>query len=165
MKKISHLLVLTAICTITAAMAPAGAAYAQNAPYWRADWEEGPCTGASCYTDWSFVQAENPAEADPSLNAIISGLVSTGAGNVSSHGGNSFGKFETTLAAINAGKPHSKVYRSGSLQAAWPRTTLSDVRSRRCRRQGSMELMSRGFSFPPITNTRETAGRISSSSR
>ncbi|MER9578806.1 hypothetical protein NKJ09_19225 [Mesorhizobium sp. M0189] len=111
MKKISHLLVLTAICTITAAMAPAGAAYAQNAPYWRADWEEGPCTGASCYTDWSFVQAENPAEADPALNAIVSGLVSTGAGNVSSHGGNSFGKFETTLAAINAGKPHSKVYK------------------------------------------------------
>lgn len=105
MKTFSRWLALAAVLAATSG------ALAQNAPYWKADWEEGPCTDISCHTDWSFVQGENPAESDPSLNSVLSGLQPTGAGNVSAHGGQDFALFATTEAALNAGKPHSKVYK------------------------------------------------------
>jgi hypothetical protein len=80
---------------------------APGTPYWSADWEEGPCTTISCYSDWSFVQAESSAEALPELNevALASNL------GISAHGGTDVGKFQTTQAALDAGRPHSKVFK------------------------------------------------------
>lgn len=108
MKTFSQWLALAA--TIAAILAPISA-LAQNTLYWKADWEEGPCTDATCHTDWSFVQAENPAEAEPSLNAVYSGPQPYGGGTVSAHRGQDFAVFAMTQAALNAGKPHSKVYK------------------------------------------------------
>lgn len=118
------LLGLSAISIIVAGAAPAGAASEQNKPYWQAEWEQGPCAQASCYTDWSFAQAQDPNEADPTLNAIVSGLVDTGSGNVSAHGGRSFAVFETDLDAINAGKRHSKVYKEWLFSGGLPKNDM-----------------------------------------
>lgn len=123
MTKTSHPFLQTAIGVIAAAaLVPADAASAQKRPYWRAGWEQGPCAQLSCYTEWSYVQAHNPAEADPTLNAVVSGLVWTGAENVSAHGGRGFAVFETTVAAIKAGKPHSKVYKEWQFAGGLPKT-------------------------------------------
>lgn len=103
MKIVSRWLALAAVLAATSG------ALAQNAPYWKGDWEEGPCTDYTCYTDWSTAQAESSSEADIDLNTVLTGLQSMGAENLSSHGGHDFVTFATTTAAINAGKPFSKV--------------------------------------------------------
>lgn len=97
-------------------------AFAQNAPYWRGDYEEGPCTDASCHSDWSIVQGESPTEADPSLNAVFSGVQWTGTEAISSHEGQDFAVFATNDAALDAGKPHSKAYKAWIFPGAPPGT-------------------------------------------
>jgi hypothetical protein len=88
------------------------------AAYWTADWEEGPCTDKSCYSDWSFVQAEDSSQGVPSLNEVAT-AASLG---IAAHSGTDVGKFQTTQAALDAGRPHSKVFKEWQLPNSTPVT-------------------------------------------
>jgi hypothetical protein len=59
-----------------------------------ADFEEGPCGSAGCYTDWSYMQAEDPSLAVTTLNAVVR---ATKVGIVA-HRGRFVGQFATTSA-------------------------------------------------------------------
>ena len=74
-------------------------------PYWLADWEGSEGIGDS--SDWSFIQAEDPAVANPALN----GVVPASSFGVAAISGSSVGKFESTAAEAAAGREHSKVYK------------------------------------------------------
>jgi hypothetical protein len=86
--------------------------------YWTADWEEGPCTDKSCYSDWSFIQAEDSSQGVPSLNEVATAS-SLG---ITAHSGTDVGKFQTTQAALDAGRPHSKVFKEWQLPNSTPVT-------------------------------------------
>lgn len=76
-------------------------------PYWTADFEEGPSTDITGYSDQSFVQAEDASVATVANNAVVS---SGSGGAPTAHGGSDMAKF-TTDSGTCAAKPHSKVFK------------------------------------------------------
>jgi hypothetical protein len=82
--------------------------------YWSANWDKGPCTDASCHKEWSFVQAEDPAQAYPELNKVpmASDL------DITAHSGCCVAKFEVTQAALSANRMHSKVFKEFQIPGA-----------------------------------------------
>jgi hypothetical protein len=96
---------------------------ASGSPYWEADFESGPSNGVdkySGYEDWSFVQAEEPDQANPALSGVV--LASTY--GFAAHSGVCVGMFKTDHTAWLANLYHSKVYKQFQFTGS---TTVVDV--------------------------------------
>jgi hypothetical protein len=92
-------------------------------PYWSAKFESGPSNGIdkySGYEDWSFVQAEEPDQANPAL----SGVVLASDYGFAAHSGQCVGMFRTDHTAWLANLYHSKVYKQFQFAGS---TTIVDV--------------------------------------